>query len=918
MTCPTPKRTIATGWAAVLILLLAFGLRVWRLSSQSFWWDESYSAMVASGSLRSIVATLAREDFHPPLHYFILHYWMRVAGQSEFALRYVSVTLGVLTVAAAWITATRLLSPSAAPIATLIFAFSPFLWYYSQEARMFALVPLFGTLTVYFCARAIDESRLRWWIAYVAVTALGFYSLYYALFMPFVCGLWILLLGRRGWRAFRAWVIATVAALAIYVPWVPIFLYRNAVWSSAFQPENGPSKVVAWSWPEFVMGLPNLALYRESLALAFLGMTALVAIGSLIFAGIEARRRPGVLLAALSFVAPLAVIAAISVVKPVFHPRYAIPVAPGLYLSFAALLEYLLYAAPASAPWTRLWRRPAAIGSGALLACCAAYGLYHLEFDPAYLRDNYRGAIAYVLQREQPADTVLDNAIPPFWYYYHGPIPASYFPTGPYTEANVANELNELTRGRTRLWYVQQMAIPNDPDGFVDTQLRLHSRRLDERWFGAIRVQLWQISPEDHFAATTFSPASANLADELSLVGYAASGEATGGKTLDVELKWLVRRPPSADDGFWVGVSDAEGHSWGRADIQPRDATYSLSHSWQTGETVVTRFDLPIDVGTPPGHYQIVGGVYRLSDLAGLNVLDAGDHPIGQQFVVGTLTVSKPGVGATDPSLPNQLNVVLTKGLSLAADQIGTVTLAPGDKLPVTLLWRATGPLPALRANLEVRSSNGQILARDDGPVGGAYPSDRWQTGEIVREQRALHLPASAAAGSATLTLTLSSGQSLTLGTLKINRITHDFNPPSTPHPLQVTLGNSISLVGYELSSARAQPGDQVTLTLDWKDVRPTSTSYHVFVHLLDASNHIQAQWDGVPKNWTYPTSAWVPGEYVVDQYPLKISPQSPSGPLTLEVGLYDATTGKRLSVVGAPEGSGDDRVVLESVQVQK
>src|SRR6185437_4494547 len=210
------------------------------------------------------------------------------------------------------------------------------------------------------------------WVAYAAVAALGLYSLYYAIFMPFVCGLWIVLLGRRHWPALRDWAIATFAAFVIYAPWLPIFLSRSEVWSSAFQPENGPLKVVTWSWPEFVMGLPNLALYRQNVPLALLGLAALVAIGSLIYAGTRARHQPGMLLAALSFVVPLVAIAAISAIKPVFHPRYAIPVVAGLYLSLAVLIDYLLHAPQ---PRARA-ARAAALGVCTLLAVCAGYGLY--------------------------------------------------------------------------------------------------------------------------------------------------------------------------------------------------------------------------------------------------------------------------------------------------------------------------------------------------------------------------------------------------------------------------------------------------------------------------------------------------------------------------------------------------------------
>src|SRR5258708_13722034 len=106
---PVPRPVAVTGRAALVRLLLGamvvlagFGLRVVSLGDASFWWDDSYSTMVASSGLRDIVATLAREDFHPPLYYFLLHFWLRVVGTSEFSLRFLSVMAGVLAVAPGW------------------------------------------------------------------------------------------------------------------------------------------------------------------------------------------------------------------------------------------------------------------------------------------------------------------------------------------------------------------------------------------------------------------------------------------------------------------------------------------------------------------------------------------------------------------------------------------------------------------------------------------------------------------------------------------------------------------------------------------------------------------------------------------------------------------------------------------------
>ena len=58
-------------------------------------------------------------------------------------------------------------------------------------------------------------------------------------------------------------------------------------------------------------------------------------------------------------------------------------------------------------------------------------------------------------------------------------------------------------------------------------------------------------------------------------------------------------------------------------------------------------------------------------------------------------------------------------------------------------------------------------------------------------------------------------------------------------------------------------------------------------------------QADGVPGEWTRPTTGWLPGEYVMDTHTLNLPAELPPGPLTLRVGLYDPVTGARLMADG-------------------
>ncbi len=81
----------------ILIFLLALALRGYRLDGQSLWADEGNSAALASRPLAQIAHDSAH-DIHPPLYYWLLHGWTRLAGTSEIALRSLSALLGLLLV----------------------------------------------------------------------------------------------------------------------------------------------------------------------------------------------------------------------------------------------------------------------------------------------------------------------------------------------------------------------------------------------------------------------------------------------------------------------------------------------------------------------------------------------------------------------------------------------------------------------------------------------------------------------------------------------------------------------------------------------------------------------------------------------------------------------------------------------------
>jgi hypothetical protein len=97
-----------------------------------------------------------------------------------------------------------------------------------------------------------------------------------------------------------------------------------------------------------------------------------------------------------------------------------------------------------------------------------------------------------------------------------------------------------------------------------------------------------------------------------------------------------------------------------------------------------------------------------------------------------------------------------------------------------------------------------------------------------------------------------------------------------------------------------------------------------VFVHAFDANGQLVCQHDSVPALWTHPASEWNVGEKVIDFHPLTVDAAQARGPITIQVGLYDAATGQRIILLdpstapGTDKGDGPraDSVILETVDL--
>jgi len=165
-------------WLVLLAVTgLAFAVRVLGLDGQSLWRDEIDAIRFASSPLAELLGMFAQPGQNGPFYYLVLRPWLGVAGQSAFALRFFSLSFGLLTVPLVYQLGRRLFPrlPQVALLAALLATLSPYLVWYSQEGKMYSLVVCLIVLSMERYLAALERGGCGRWLAYVALTSAAFY-----------------------------------------------------------------------------------------------------------------------------------------------------------------------------------------------------------------------------------------------------------------------------------------------------------------------------------------------------------------------------------------------------------------------------------------------------------------------------------------------------------------------------------------------------------------------------------------------------------------------------------------------------------------------------------------------------------------------------------------------------------------------
>jgi hypothetical protein len=263
--------------------------------------------------------------------------------------------------------------------------------------------------------------------------------------------------------------------------------------------------------------------------------------------------------------------------------------------------------------------------------------------------------------------------------------------------------------------------------------------------------------------------------------------------------------------------------------------------------------------------------------------------------------------------------------MRLLGYRLEKTSVHPAEMLPVTVYWQALAPMTSdYSVFVHLLGRQRVVIGQVNTYPGlGGWPTSMLKPGDVVADT--YQVPVDPAAESPSLVRVYAGlyrydepgrpglptlderGEAVEPRLTTAKLIPWDWPQVKPSNPLQVRLGDTISLIGYDLGQ---------DLTLYWQASERPPADYTVFIQMWGEDEQV-AGFDGPPLGGDYPTGWWDAGETIVDVHPLDLDREGvtfpvQSGRYRLLVGLYRLDTGERLAAFGPDGPLPDDAVEIK------
>jgi hypothetical protein len=893
------------GFAVLTSVMLLVGLliRVRHLGASDLWVDEGISYYLATLSPVEIIRYTAQNiSEHPPGYYLSLHYWMKLAGSSEYALRYFSGLGGILYFSLLIMLVRRWFGNRLALLAGLLFCVQPLAMTLSRDTRMYTWYGVGVLLVVYLFDRAIQRvSALNWLLfALAALFAVAFN--YLSVLTLFALGLFAVIKLRTLGRRALPLLLILLVLFGVPLLWIATSPGPRGSMGILFDVLREPWSPDRLMWIYFGWPLSGAADAGPTPALWLLaGLRWVLAIVGIVWM-VRPRRWPRqslqLLLSLLIVVPPLLA----SLVFPVVKQRFFFPTV-GFFL-LAVTLGIV-------ACWRRF--RP----FGALLAGVLVVSL--LVMDAQYAQTQVKSGwrpfstpIKFILAQARPHEPIVYTYL---WenyedvYYNAGRQPVDFVPPrdAPVTVEEAEASARKDLEGTGSAWLVIYPSALK-PE-IVEQGFSIAGFPGEKRWFAGDRGVV------RYFSERPLAEQAGGLlwADRIKLNRWwTSSAQIPAGDALRLQFEWqdvAANNTTPADerpsDLIELSLVGADGQAWTTRVGTPCNGLCPVS-GWQ-GKAAQDREALYIPSDIPPGRYAV-----RLRWLTSNGepiLVRSANDPTPQAFVnLLSVDVLPPIDGsASEASLARKPGVQTPDGeLILVSVSPPAGPIRPAGSVTVPMQWRTLSPASDLEARLILIHEGQETVVR--APLGPAwYTSDAWTPGRLVRTQPAFTIPGTLPPGEYETAVAIGPRDSghvalrAPLGALTVRDRERRFDLPDVGQPVAVAWQEGIRLARADVP-AQAKAGEPMTATLVWQAGRPTGGNWKVFMHLVDAQGTVLGQGDGYPLSGLALTPTWQAGEVIVDPHRIELPRDLAPGEYLLRVGFYNESTNERL-----PTAAGGD-----------
>ena len=507
--------------ALLVVLLAGFALRIWRLDYQELRGDEAFGFFFTQQPYTQIVSqTLALAEPHPVASYVIQRAWLKVAGTSEFALRFTSAWFSVLAVALLFRLARATHVPAfIAVISAGLLAFSPYAVWHGQDARMYGMSLALTLASSVLAMVWLERRSPAGAVSYVAISVLALHTHYFAVFILLAQNLYVGLLavaslwgageGRATTRVavtgtaiggVAGWALMQAGVALLYAPWIAatrhvlLGYHGNADSPRLFDATFRALAVFAGgeaTAPEHKTLVASVGLF-----LAAVGLVSL---------SVPPNTRKAALWNALYLGVPIVATWVGAQSRPIFDERYLAAAAPPYYVLAASSLLALRWRCRQEgwrSQWG-VWALRAAVGlSVAVFVLAMGFSLVRYYTDPAYSKTRGWRHLATRLDQLSACVPAAEVRLvqnypdPTLWYYYDGPVEHLVMPPVAHGSVEARALAGTLAdQGVRRLVFVEQAAANWDEDGIARQAIEERFTLAAETASAAWKVALYEIPP---------------------------------------------------------------------------------------------------------------------------------------------------------------------------------------------------------------------------------------------------------------------------------------------------------------------------------------------------------------------------------------------------------------------------------------